>query len=306
MIHSSTSRPSLAIGNFDGVHIGHRTLLHEARRRANGGSVVAVTFEPHPVAFFRPQVGAFRLTPGDEKITALKNAGAHEVCVLPFTQALVDMSAKAFVEEILIHRLNAAHVAVGFNFAFGHNRAGNIELLKKYADNGMFGLSVCEAVRDKNGDPISSGRIRKALQDGECEKATAALGRPMRYGGVVARGDGVAGSVLNFPTANLDLGAYVRPKYGVYASRVAYDGESYPAAVNVGVRPTAGGRREWLEAHLLPPFTGDMYGKRIDVELLSFLREEKRFANKEALKHAIAEDVAATTQYFAQDKRRQG
>ncbi|MET0155658.1 MAG: bifunctional riboflavin kinase/FAD synthetase [Rickettsiales bacterium] len=297
---ADAARPVVAIGNFDGVHVGHRHILSVARTEADarGTHLLALTFEPHPAAFFRPNSPPFRLTTPQDKAELLRSAGADSVECLPFTKQLASTPADAFVENILAENLRAAHVVVGYDFAFGKNREGERTILMRYAESGAFGVTICEAFSLTEGEaPASSGKIRDALRKGDCDAASRMLGRPMRYKGLVERGDGMAGKTLGFPTANMCLDDYVRPRYGVYAARAEVGGEYFPAVVNIGVRPTVGGMREWLEAHLLPPFSEDVYGKTIAVELLRFMRDERRFPSLDALRAAIARDVEDARRY---------
>jgi riboflavin kinase/FMN adenylyltransferase len=296
-------RGVVAVGNFDGVHRGHRHVLGLGRERAETGRmpVLAVTFEPHPAAFFSPDSPPFRLTSPEDKTRLLRERGADAVDVVRFDAELAGMAAEEFVEKFLIGRYAARHVVTGYDFRFGKGREGNRALLERYAAQGAFSVTSAEPFACGDLGVASSGRIRALLRDGDVETAARLLGRPMRISGVVARGDGNAGRLLGVPTANIAMGEYVRPRYGVYAAEAEIAGIAgrFGAAVNIGVRPTLDGAKEWLEAHLLGEFSREaLYGKEMAVDLLGFLREERRFSGAESLRSQIGRDVEGAAAFL--------
>ncbi len=283
---------TVALGNLDGVHLGHRAVLAAAHAARPDLPLAALTFEPHPREHFRPDDPPFRLTLLPAKAAALAAAGCAHVHALPFDGALAAMDAEAFCETILRDRLGARHLACGADFAFGRRRGGDVASLARWAESRGIGLTVVPPVTDAAG-PVSSTRIRRALQDGYPERAAALLGRPWEVRGEVFHGDRL-GRTLGWPTANLWLGRHLEPAQGVYAVTVALpDGSEAGGVANVGRRPTLGGDPETrLETHLFD-WSGDLYGREIGVRFVRFLRPDATFDGLEALKAAIAADAAA-------------
>ena len=286
---------TVALGNFDGVHLGHAAVLRAAHAARPELPLAALTFEPHPRELFRPEDPPFRLTLLPAKGDALGAAGAAMVYALPFNAALAAMPAEAFVEEVLHRGLGARHLACGADFAFGHRRGGDVAFLAREAERRGIGLSIVPPVHDVEA-PVSSTRVRRLLQDGYPERAAELLGRPWEVRAEVVHGDKL-GRVLGWPTANQWLGRHLEPARGVYAVTAALpDGREVPGVANVGRRPTLGGDPETrLETHLFD-FAGDLYGQVIGVRLRHFLRPDARFEGLEALKAAIAEDAAQARQ----------
>lgn len=272
---------TLALGNFDGIHPGHQAVISAAK--AAGNKTILVTFEPHPRQLFRPDQPPFRLTPPGPKLRALQAQGIDGVVALRFNRALAAMSAQDFIDTILVRALGAAHVVVGEDFCFGQGRLGSLATLQA---DGRFRVTGVPAIAT-DGIIFSSTEIRNLLTAGEPEKAARLLGHPFTIEGHVRHGD-KRGRTIGFPTANIGLGSYLRPKFGVYAVRVAGIGKG---VANLGRRPTFNGFDDRLEVHLFD-FTGDLYGKRLAVELASFIRPEQRFDGIEALKAQIALDAA--------------
>ncbi|WP_376100271.1 bifunctional riboflavin kinase/FAD synthetase [Roseomonas sp. CCTCC AB2023176] len=283
---------TVALGNFDGVHLGHRAVLGAAHAARPDLPLAALTFEPHPREHFRPQDPPFRLTLLPAKAAALGEAGCAHVHALPFDADLAAMEADAFCEAVLHRHLGARHLACGADFAFGHRRGGDIGFLSRWAESRGIGLSVVPPVTDAAG-PVSSTRVRRALQDGYPERAAALLGRPWEVWGEVFHGDRL-GRELGWPTANIWMGRHLEPARGVYAVTVALpDGSEAKGVSNVGRRPTLGGDPETrLETHLFD-WSGDLYGQGIGVRLVRFLRPDATFDGLEALKAAIAGDAEA-------------
>jgi riboflavin kinase/FMN adenylyltransferase len=281
---------SVALGNFDGVHLGHAKVIVAAHAARPDAPLAVLTFEPHPRAFFRPDDPPCRLTLSEERAALLGALGVRLIYELPFDHDFSMLSAEEFIAEVLARGIGARHLACGPDFAFGHRRGGDVALLAARAEALGIGLSIVPPLVDAEG-PISSTRIRRLLQDGYPERAAALLGRPFAIAGVVAHGD-ARGRLLGFPTANIALGRHLEPARGVYAVRVRLpDGTEHGGVANLGRRPTVGGDPESrLEAHIFD-FSGDLYGQRLSVALLAFLREERKFAGLEALQAQIVLDA---------------
>lgn len=282
---------SVAIGNFDGVHVGHVAVLRAAHAARPDLPLAALTFEPHPREHFRPEDPPFRLTLLPAKARALAAAGARIVYAVRFDAALAALEAEEFVEQVLHRGVGAKHLACGADFAFGHRRGGDVAFLGRAAEARGIGLTVVPHVADASG-PISSSRIRRVLQDGYPERAARKLGRWWEIWGVVSHGD-KRGRLLGFPTANIALNGHLEPARGVYAVRVRLaDGRVVDGVANIGRRPTVEGTELRVEAHLFD-FAGDLYGQEIAVGLVSYLRPEQRFASLDELRAQIAADSAA-------------
>jgi riboflavin kinase/FMN adenylyltransferase len=279
------------LGNFDGVHRGHAHLLHAAHTARPDAPLGVVTFEPHPRSLFRPDDPPFRLTPSPVRAALLETNGVRQIFEIRFDAAFSDMTAEAFVRDVLHGALGAVHLACGVDFAFGHRRGGNASLLAAMSEALGIGLSLVPPLVDESG-PISSSRVRRALQDGYPERAAELLGRPWAITGIVAHGD-KRGRTIGFPTANVALGEHLEPARGVYAVRaVLEDGRIAGGVANIGRRPTvAEGAISRLEAHLFD-FDGDLYGQKIEVSLHAFLRAERKFENFAALHAQIMADAA--------------
>ncbi|UPY34967.1 bifunctional riboflavin kinase/FAD synthetase [Sediminicoccus sp. KRV36] len=282
---------TLALGNLDGVHLGHVAVLAAAHQARPDLPLGALTFEPHPREHFRPDDPPFRLTLLPAKAAALAAAGAQHVVALPFGTELAAMSAADFVEIVLHGALGARHLACGPDFAFGHRRGGDVKFLRQAAEALGIGLSIVPHLADAEG-AISSTRIRRLLQDGYPERAAALLGRSFAITGPVTHGD-ARGRTIGFPTANIPLGRHLEPARGVYAVRATLpDGRVVPGVANLGRRPTLGGDPiSRLEAHLFD-FAEDLYGQEVSVALVAFIREERKFTDFPALVAQIRMDAA--------------
>ena len=282
----------VALGNFDGFHLGHQAVVSRAVARAfhERRPVVVATFDPHPVKFFKPDVPPFRLTSLDQRETLFAHAGADAMLVFEFNEELRSTSAEDFVGKLLAGTIAAAGVVTGDDFGFGKGRAGNVELLRTLgAEFGIVAEAVAPVIID--GERVSSGRIREALKAGDTGTSTHLLTRDFAIEGVVQRGD-ARGRELGYPTANLNLGDYQRPRYGIYAVRVTLeDGTEHPGVASLGVRPTVDPPQELLEAHLFD-FDGDLYGQRIEVALHAFIRDERKFDSVDALVAEMRNDEA--------------
>lgn len=288
---------ALAVGNFDGVHLGHQRILRTAHAlaRVSSASVLAMTFEPHPLAVLRPEQAPQRLTLWDEKVRQLEAAGADAVVRLDVDRSVLSLSAEDFVREVLIKRVHPSYIVEGPNFGFGRGRTGDVALLGRMSARGGFQLRVVEpyAPTLSDGKPavVSSTLIRECLTAGRVEDAATCLGRPYCLIGSVARGAG-AGKKLGFPTINLDVSDQLVPADGVYAGRVAVDGMRGRAAISIGHRPTLGGTSRVIEAFVLDA-AGDWYGKTARLDLAKRLRDQIKFSDANALTEQIAKDVEA-------------
>jgi len=280
----------LALGNFDGFHLGHQAVVGEAVGWAtteNRPAIVA-TFDPHPVRHFVPDAPPFRLTTLDQRDELFAAAGADAMLVFHFDGALAGTTAQDFVAKLLGEAIGAAGVVTGEDFTFGKGRGGNIAVLREQGAKCGIGVRTVGPVMD-GGEPVSSSRIRDALKAGGCAEAARLLTRPFAIRGVVEHGD-KRGRELGFPTANLPLGAYLRPRYGVYAvtGRLA-DGRVLQGAANLGVRPQFDPPKELLEPYFFD-FFGDLYGEEIEVAFHRFIRPEAKFDSLDALKAQMKAD----------------
>jgi len=283
----------VALGNFDGFHLGHQAVVGRAVARAfhERRPMVVATFDPHPVRFFKPDLPPFRLTTLDQRERLFAHAGADAMLVFEFGRALASMDAEEFIAEVMAKRVGAAGVVTGDDFTFGKGRTGDAELLKSLGEkHGVIAETVPQVLID--GVRVSSGRIREALIAGDSGTATKLLSRDYAIEGVVQNGD-ARGRELGYPTANLVLGDYQRPKYGIYAVRATLDdGSEHPGVANLGVRPTFDPPQELLETHLLD-FSGDLYGRQMEVALHAFIRSELKFESIDALVEEMRKDEAA-------------
>jgi riboflavin kinase/FMN adenylyltransferase len=285
-------RVVLTLGNFDGVHRGHQAILRRAvaEARARGGRAVALTFHPHPVAILAPARAPALIQSLRDRLATLAELGVDVAVVQRFTRGFAALEPEDFVTRFLVPSLAIAHVVVGYNVTFGHGRSGTAETLRQLGARHGFGVEAVGPVAI-DGGAVSSSGVRRAVGAGDMARAAALLGRPLRLRGRVIAGER-RGRTLGFPTANLHLRpSLLLPPDGVYAVRALVDGVAVPAVLNIGVGPTFGERRRTAEAHLLD-WEGDLYGRWLEVAFVARLRPERRFAGPEALREAIARDVA--------------
>jgi riboflavin kinase / FMN adenylyltransferase len=279
-----------ALGNFDGFHLGHQAVAGEAIRqaKAEGKPAIIATFDPHPVRHFAPDAPPFRLTTLDQRQRLFADAGADAMLVFEFDAELAATTAQDFIEKILVERLGLSGVVTGEDFTFGRARGGNIGILKTLGEPLDLSSTAMGPVVDAGG-VISSSRIREALQAGDCDTATRLLTRPFAMEGHVQHGD-KNGRLLGYPTANLDLGNYLRPRYGIYAvTGQLPDGRMLKGAANVGIRPQFTPPKELLEPHFFD-FAEEIYDQVIEVAFHHFLRGEAKFDSLDALKEQMAAD----------------
>lgn len=281
------------IGNLDGVHRGHQALITvgETVARRLDGSLAALTFEPHPRQVFAPEKSAFRLTTPAQKRALLGQYGVAQMEVVPFSRTFAQQPATAFTRELLAGKLGAKAVIIGEDFRFGHDREGDIALLRAEGEELGFEVHAVPAVKDESGQPYSSTRVRSAIQEADFTLAEKLLGHPWQFEGEVFQGQQL-GRTISIPTANILLGDYQRFPYGIYAARVGIGNApvTRPAAAYLGRRPTLNGEPEWFEAHLLD-FDQDIYGQKITVELVQFLRGDMKFEGLDDLLAQMNQDI---------------
>jgi riboflavin kinase/FMN adenylyltransferase len=269
----------VAIGNFDGMHLGHQAVIEGALAVAHrlGTGLSVLTFEPHPRRYFRPGDPPFCLTSVARKAEILEEVGAERLIALPFDEAMASMTAPAFVSDIVVGALRASHVVIGYDFAFGHKRVGDAESLRRMGGEAGFGVTVIEPAAPDAGEAYSSGRIREHLRGGRPAEAARLLGRWWRFEAVVGRG-----------------------AHGIYAVRAGLGNEAGPrdAVASLGTRPTFDGTDVILEVHILD-FAGALYGKTLRVDFIAYLRPEEKFASIDALKAQMATDCAGARQALA-------
>ncbi|MEO7247026.1 MAG: bifunctional riboflavin kinase/FAD synthetase [Novosphingobium sp.] len=294
----------VALGNFDGFHLGHQAVVGEAIAwaRAEGRPAIIATFDPHPVRFFKPDAEPFRLTTLDQRQDLFAAAGADAMLVIEFGADVANMTAREWIERELCSHLGAVGVVTGEDFTFGKGRLGNPAVLSAIAAEFGVETRAVGPVDDASG-PVSSSRIRQALKAGDCAEAARMLTRPFAIRGSVQHGD-KNGRLLGFPTANLEMGTYLRPRYGIYAVRGylpdAKTGQVrvLDGAANLGVRPSFDPPRELLEPHFFD-FDGDLYGQEIEVAFHQFLRGEAKFDSMDALMAQMERDCDAARAVLA-------
>lgn len=283
----------IALGNFDGFHLGHQAVAGEAIRwaRAEGRPSIVATFDPHPVRHFRPDLPPFRLTTLEQRQEHYLAAGATAMLVFHFDAELAGTSAEDFIAKILLERFGAHGVVTGEDFTFGKGATGNVELLNTLGRDLGLQIRQVGAVSD-DGKPVSSSRIRDALRAGDPQEAARLMTRPFAIRGIVTHGDKV-GRTIGYPTANLVIENYLRPKYGVYAvtGRILATGEDLLGAANIGVRPQFDPPKELLEPFFFD-FSGSLYGQEIEVAFHHFLRPEAKFASLDDLVAQMEKDCA--------------
>ena len=285
---------AVAMGSFDGVHLGHQRVIALAAKAAaeQGAPLGVITFDPHPRVYFRPGEPLFRLMKPDQQARALEKLGVDMLYVLPLDAELAGMTDREFATEVLHRGLAARHVAVGFDNSFGKGRTGTPLTMRAYGEELGFGVSVADPVGDGEGAKFSSTAVRDALRDGKPEVAAEILGRPFAVEGPVQRGRQL-GRKLGFPTANVDMADYVSPRFGVYATRTRLsDGREYAGVANIGVNPTVQGiTRPLLEVWLFD-FDEDIYDRIIETDLIAFLRPEEKFDGLETMTKQVMRDAA--------------
>jgi riboflavin kinase/FMN adenylyltransferase len=288
----------VAIGNFDGVHRGHRAVIGAAlaRARALGRTAAALTFDPHPRTFFRPDLPVFRLSTERDKLRLLMQTGLDGAVILRFDAALAATSAQDFIDRILVGRLKIGGAAIGFDFHFGHERRGSPAYLAGQGARLGFAVDIVPPLQDE-GRPVSSGAVRDALAAGRVVEAAELLGAPWFVAGEVIHGE-KRGRELGFPTANVRLDPSCGLKHGIYAVRVAVGERRYDGVASFGTRPMFDDGAPLLEVFLFD-FAGDLYGQAVDVAFIGWIRGEEKFESIDALRRAMAADVAQAREALA-------
>ncbi|MFT6106679.1 MAG: riboflavin kinase/FMN adenylyltransferase [Rickettsiales bacterium] len=284
----------LTIGNFDGIHLGHQEILNNAKIIASSENIKSalLTFDPHPLKIIRPEKkfnrGLFSLS---QKLDFLKEKDLVDaVFISQFDEKLANLSAEDFVREILVEKLKIKHLIIGYDFIFGKNRVGDANLLQKLAGIYNFSFHQIAAKRNHNDQVLSSTKIRNFIESGDLKSANKMLGRNYQICGTIIRGKQLA-RTIGFPTANfLPQKDLIKPKFGVYKAKVFVDKKDYSAILNFGIKPTFNGSEPLFEVHIFD-FNQEIYDKEIVVELIDFIREEKKFSGIEELKTQIQKDV---------------
>jgi len=294
----------VTIGNFDGVHLGHQKLFAEVVSRACQlkGTSVVVTFEPHPLQVVRPEIGIKLISTYEQKVELISLAGIDVLVVIPFTRDFSATSAETFVDEILIKTIGVKQLVVGYDYAFGKGRQGNIEFLREQGELKGFPVTVVEPyyVDDML---ASSSKVRELVSAGRMMDVKKLLGRDYQIRGTVQEGRKRGGPVVGFKTANLHLSEEdLCPKHGVYVTQVVYDGKCYGGVLNIGYNPTFGENRLSAETHIFD-FNQDIYGREIKINLLKHLRGEKKFSGPEELAGQIREDIRLAREILAEAQK---
>lgn len=289
-------RTAISLGNYDGVHLGHRVILEKTIDLARNANIpsVAVTFDPVPKKILQPQTAPPLIQTLKQRLAKLESLGIEHTIVVHFSPEFAQKSPEEFVQQFLVDRLNVQYFVVGENFSFGHQKQGNLSLLKKMGASNDFEVVGIREVY-KNGIRISSSQIREFIQQGRMEEAADFLGCPFALTGTIVEGEHLGGKI-GIPTANLDFENEITPAKGVYVSRASIEGNNYLSVTNVGVRPTFQGKKLTVEAHLLD-FSGDLYGSRMELNFFHRLRDEMRFAGVDELKSQIQRDIERTKKF---------
>jgi riboflavin kinase/FMN adenylyltransferase len=296
-LSTCTAPLHLALGVFDGVHVGHRAVIEAARQQseAHGGNCVVVTFDPHPIRVLAPErVPRQLLASLDHKARLLEKIHVDALLALPFTREFAQISATDFIESLVRHQ-HVATIAVGEDWRFGKGREGDVTFLRRIGERLGFQVIALPPVMHQ-GERISSTRIRQSIRDGAMTNAAEMLGRPYGIEGLVVKGQQL-GRTLGFPTANIALGEEQLPPDGVWAVRGHGDGHAWQGVANLGNRPTVDGLTRVFEVHLFD-HDSDLYGKMLEVEFVKHLRPEQRFPSLDALREQIAKDVTAAREVF--------
>jgi riboflavin kinase / FMN adenylyltransferase len=283
---------AVAIGNFDGVHRGHRALIAEAKARAREKKVLSsvMTFEPYPREFFQPNEAHFRLTPFERKLVIFEKLGLDIAFVETFDAQLASLSGEAFIERVIVAGLGASHVVIGYDFYFGHKRSGNPELMMRAGEELGFGVTVMPPVAEA-GEPFSSSAVRLYLAQGDVKGAAHVLGEPWRVAGKVV-GGAKRGTGMGYPTANLPMPKGTTLGHGIYAVKAYFNGIPHGAAAYLGTRPTFDDGMPVLEVFLFD-FNGDLYGRDMEVEFIDFIRADRKFHSVDELVAQMDKDIAA-------------
>jgi riboflavin kinase / FMN adenylyltransferase len=289
--------PVLTIGNYDGLHLGHRRIMERIQEKARdlNGTSMLMTFHPHPLTILRPDKCIGLITPLHVKKRLIEEAGIDVLIIIPFTDEFRRLTAEAFVDKLLVQKLGIKGLIVGYDFKFGKEGKGNVEYLASLSTEYRFFFEIQGAIT-LDGEKVGSNRIRKMIREGDVGKAALHLGRPYMVEGTVAKGDG-RGRTIGFPTINLKTEFPLIPKGGVYITHVNVEGKRYPAVTNIGYNPTFNGQSLTIEAYILD-FSGNLYGQDISLYFLQRVRDEVRCNSVDELKERIWNDVDTAREYF--------
>lgn len=290
--------PVVTIGNFDGVHLAHRSIFEKVieQARAIDGESIVMTFEPHPIKLFQPTVILPLITSYKKKIQLIEEVGISTLIHVDFTKEFANISARDFITEILCHKIGMKEIVIGHDCSFGKNRQGNATFLQEMAKDLGFKVHVMEPIK-VNGIPLSSTRIREMIKDGQVKEAKRLLGRNYQISGNVIKGRDRGGRLLGFPTANLKWTDELFPKVGVYAVLMKHKGITYQGVANIGYSPTFGNKTLSIETHILD-FSHDIYDEVIEIGFVDRLRDEKKFSNAYELTEQIKIDIERARNLF--------
>ncbi len=297
-IKKPLTNPVLTIGNFDGVHKGHLALFDKVKERAKAiaGQSVVMTFEPHPLKIMRPADGPQLITHTGQKLELIEKAGIDVIVCVSFDREFAAIPARDFVNSILVKKIGIKEIVVGYDYTFGHNREGDINLLREIGNDFGFVVHLVGPIEIDH-TLVSSTSIRRLVQEGRLEEARVLLGRDFEVQGTVVKGQNRGGRLLGFPTANLNPHGELLPKRGVYAVKLLIDDVFYKGVTNVGYNPTFGDTGLTVETHVLD-YSGELRGKTIKVHFIKRLRDEKTFKTLEELSGQIAQDIARAEEVF--------
>ncbi len=292
----------ITIGNFDGVHIGHQALFHEIIEKADaiGGTSIAMTFEPHPIRVLKKNSHPPLITLYEQKVELIAKSGIDILICVPFTREFAALSAREFVEDILVRQIGMTIIVVGEDYGFGKNREGNIDHLRTFAELFDFGVILADWIQEskRSSGRISSTKIRELVISGHLAEVPKLLGRYYQIRGVVATGRNRGGRLLGFPTANINLHDELCPKTGVYAVTVEFNNTNYKGVANIGYSPTFDDHVFTVEVHILD-FDKNIYGQKIRVNFISHIRDEIKFANINELSEQIRRDIEKAKQVLS-------
>jgi len=297
-IKKPLTNPVLTIGNFDGVHKGHLALFDRVKERAKAiaGQSVVMTFEPHPLKIMRPADGPQLITHTGQKLELIEKTGIDVIVCVSFDREFAAIPARDFVNNVLVKKIGIKEIVVGYDYTFGHNREGDINLLREIGNDFGFVVHLVGPIEIDH-TLVSSTSIRRLVQEGRLEEARVLLGRDFEVQGTVVKGQNRGGRLLGFPTANLNPHGELLPKRGVYAVKLLIDDVFYKGVTNVGYNPTFGNTGLTIETHVLD-YSGELMGKTIKVHFIKRLRDEKTFKTLEELSEQIAQDIARAKEVF--------
>ncbi|HBE44410.1 MAG TPA: riboflavin biosynthesis protein RibF [Deltaproteobacteria bacterium] len=289
--------PVLTIGNYDGIHIGHREIIKRVKDRANAikGTSMLMTFEPHPMSVLKPNKFIGAITPVYMKKRLIEESGIDVMIIVPFNEEFRNISADTFVKEILVQKIGVKELVVGYDFKFGKDGSGNTMLLQHLSENYGFSFHIVETIT-VNGEKIGSNRIRRMIQKGEMERVKIFLGRPFMIDGEVKKGVG-RGKNMGFPTINISTTFSLLPKNGVYVTETEVEKVRMPSVTNIGYNPTFNENRLSIETYILN-FSEELYSRHVNIIFHERIRDEMRFKSVDALRKRIAMDVEIAGKYF--------